>query len=207
MWTQMVKMFEELQKGDRSNRSTYVATIKKLAPADIERFLLVRRDASDPQVKTAAQDAMGWRAVNKRGSKRSGVASGSTPKKSQKTSGKKQDPSELRGRAAQKFWTKHNQKMKIAITGLKSSLSAIWRVAGINHKWSWTNDEHTEGTGNPTLSDELKLLKQKTKRQDQDAGKVKKQAARIEQEDLVRFQQQVHSHLLGVCLEVKVYTP
>ena len=98
------------------------------------------------------------------------------------------DPSKLKGRAAQKWWTLHNKNMKMQITGLKSSLSAIWRAASINAKWSWSDDAHTTGTGNATLADELNLLKQKTKRQDLEAGKVKKQAARIEQEDLVLFQ-------------------
>ena len=201
---QMVVMFEELVKEVRTNRGLYVSVIKQLVPADIERYLLVRRDASDPQVKDAAHAAMGWTLANKRGAQRSGTASGRGGpgrKRKSQTAAKKVDPSQLRGREAQRWWAKFKEKQKVAITGLKSSLSSIWRVAGINHKWSWTNDEHSQGTGNPTLSDELKLLSQKTKRQDADAGKVKKQAARIEQEDLVRFQQQVYTP------DVKVYTP
>ena len=102
-----------------------------------------------------------------------------------------QDPAKLPRNKQKAYWAEHNKKMKMAITGLKSSLSSVWRCAGINHKWSWTNDAHTEGTGNPTLSDEINLLKHQTKRQDVEAGKTRKQAAVIEPQDFAALQRKV----------------
>ena len=67
---------------------------------------------------------------------------------------------------------------------------AFMRPAGENNQWRWTDVEKTEGKGNATLAKELTLLRQKTKKQDEDMGKLHKQAATLEQEDLVQAQRQ-----------------
>ena len=211
----MFRVFGELKADNRENISAYWACLKHITPHDVADYLMLRRNSR--KVSNAAK-ALGWSEIEARGQLRTDkeeaiAANVRAEAKAKNLKGKK--AVQFHAEANRK----RKERDLVQITGIKSALSAIWRFAGVSsssippplprelrpvpcmliacmrsagesNQWRWTDVEKTEGKGNAALSKELTLLRQKTKKQDADMGKLQKQAATLEQEDLVQAQKQ-----------------
>ena len=198
----LMRVFLELKANDRSNWKAYWLCVGKVTPNEVHDYLMLRRHSRT--VKDAAK-ALGWSEQEVRGQLRTDKEAAIANKVAKDAERKK-----LRGKAAQRHFAEANRKKKeretIDITAVKTALSPIWRYAGENREWAWTDVDKTRGTGNATLASEFKLLRQKTKKQDRAMGKEKKQAAIFEQEDLVQAQRKVCAHTHLRRLQDRVYT-
>ena len=45
---------------------------------------------------------------------------------------------------------------------IKSQLSDLFNIIGQKNKWVWSDSHHTYGHGNPTLSDEMYVMKRQS---------------------------------------------
>ena len=99
-----------------------------------------------------------------------------------------------RGMTAARMWRPQAKQYSKAssLAPLISGLSAAWRYADLNGEWSWTNEEHTAGTGNACLSDIVRSFRFKAKGYDKAHGLLgKKQADAFEPQDIERWQRKV----------------
>jgi hypothetical protein len=79
----------------------------------------------------------------------------------------------------------------------KSHLSDLWRTCEFHGRWSWTDFEQTEGTGNATLSMQCDVMRVKVRNYNIANGITKAVTASLETQDIMAAKHRSYREMLA----------
>jgi len=89
----------------------------------------------------------------------------------------------------------------------RSGCSAFFSGIDIKEQWVWANIEHTHGTGNPFLGQEVKDFLRSKKKKDLREGIKPTQAIPMYSSDHIAFEKKVHTQLSPTISLAHVHQP